>query len=272
MTPTVLFKPGEAPEQGSTLDDLLKSKARSVIAITAVSFLAAATILSAAASIPLMSRLFGISIVFGLVSLAAYRMLEKRYLLAQVFWQATLAGLIFSSSAIFGRAEVVFFAALLPFISAITLGWRFAVIAELAVAGLLAWVQTGPGFDPLPADYPGMILSFAAFGGLLGWTATTHLLAAASWALYSFGQARQNLEEAREQRLELQQSQEDLSKANLELARLIAAKDAYAVPSFPTVILLDPDGTEVGRVWNYKSGTGPAAYLAALTGTGQSRP
>ncbi len=88
------------------------------------------------------------------------------------------------------------------------------------MAGLLVWLQTHISLEPLPGISASMILIFGAFGGLLGWTATSHLMTIASWALFSFKQARQNLEEAREQRLELQQTQEDLSKANLELARL----------------------------------------------------
>ena len=42
----------------------------------------------------------------------------------------------------------------------------------------------------------------------------------AEWSLFNFNLARKNLDEAREQRLELKETQEDLVKANQELARL----------------------------------------------------
>lgn len=53
--------------------------------------------------------------------------------------------------------------------------------------------------------------------------------------------------------------------ASPELQKLQAYLDAYRIEGFPTVVLLQPDGTEVGRVLGYESGMGAAAFLAEFT-------
>lgn len=54
--------------------------------------------------------------------------------------------------------------------------------------------------------------------------------------------------------------------ASPELQKLKAYADAYKIEGFPTVVLLAPDGTEVGRVLGYEPGMGAAGFLAELTG------
>jgi signal transduction histidine kinase/CheY-like chemotaxis protein len=110
--------------------------------------------------------------------------------------------------------------ALLPLISAISLGWLAALVAEICVILLVAGLTRAAGIDPLPTAYGWMVVIFGVFGGLLGWAATNPLLTVISWSVYSFDQARRSLEDAREQRLELQQVQDDMAQANRELARL----------------------------------------------------
>lgn len=207
-------------DSASILDSLLVSKSRSVIVISAVFFSIAAVILSGSAPTILMSQLLGLSIAFGLVSFAAYRLLEGHYILANILWQLGLLALILSASLLMDRPEILLLAAFLPMIAATTLGGAAAFAAELTLAGLVVWAQANPALFPLPSFYLPMILVLGAFSGLLGWITTSHLTTTARWALYSFEQARTSLEEAREQRLELQQAQEDLVNANREMARL----------------------------------------------------
>ncbi len=54
--------------------------------------------------------------------------------------------------------------------------------------------------------------------------------------------------------------------ADPELARLVALWKAYEVEGLPTVVLLNPEGKEIGRILGYDAGTGPAAFIAELTG------
>jgi signal transduction histidine kinase/CheY-like chemotaxis protein len=64
------------------------------------------------------------------------------------------------------------------------------------------------------------IIAGGALSGLFGWIATRTLITATQWSLFYFDQARQEMEDARDQKLELKQIQEDLLQANQELARL----------------------------------------------------
>jgi signal transduction histidine kinase/CheY-like chemotaxis protein len=208
------------PDTASTLDNLLVSKSRSVIVITGIFFSTAAILLAGSAPTRSMSQLFGLSVAFGLVSFAAYRLVERRYFTANGFWQAALLALVLAGSMLMKQPEILLLAAFLPMIAAINLGAAPALAAEAALAGLVLWIRADPGLFSLPQPYAPLILAFGAFGGLLGWTTTNHLMTTARWALFSFEQARANLAEAREQRLELQQAQEDLMKANQELSRL----------------------------------------------------
>jgi signal transduction histidine kinase len=219
---TILFlHPSDAdPDTASTLDDLLVSKSRSVIVITGIFFCISIIMLSGSASTRLMAELFGLSLGFGVVSFAAYRLMELHYISTNVLWQAALLGLVLAGSLVMKQPEILLMAAFLPMIAAITLGGSLALVSEVILAGLMVWVGANPDLFPLPQPYLLMILVSGAFCGLLGWTTTNHLMTTAKWALFSFEQAQTNLDEAREQRLELQQTQEDLLKANQELSRL----------------------------------------------------
>ncbi len=220
MRPFSLYIPDADVEMSVTLDDLLVYKSRTLVIVTAAFFILSAVLLSGTASTLMMGRLLGLSLAFGMLSFAAYTLMERRYLIAHLLWQAGLTGLIGITSLLFGRAEILLLAALLPLIAAITLGGWSSLAAEAVIVGLVVWMRADPGLFPLLPIYPVMILVFGAFGGLLGWISTGQLMGTVQWALFNFNQARTRLEEAREQSLELAQTQEDLTGANLELARL----------------------------------------------------
>lgn len=218
--PSAPYVSDSNPELGSAIDDLLVSKSRSLVLLTALFFLASSIIISGESDTHIMAQLFGLGILFGLVSYAAYSMMEERYLIANIVWQAGLLAVILAVYFLFRNAEILLLAAFLPLISAITLGWHAGVITELILIGLLVWVNSMPDSALMLGDYVLIIPFMGAFGGLLGWVTTRHLTTAAAWALYSFNQARDNLRNAREQRMELQQTQEDLTHAYQELARM----------------------------------------------------
>lgn len=54
--------------------------------------------------------------------------------------------------------------------------------------------------------------------------------------------------------------------ADPALQKLMALRDEYKIEGFPTVVLLDASGQEIGRVLGYEPGMGPQAFLAELTG------
>jgi thioredoxin-related protein len=58
--------------------------------------------------------------------------------------------------------------------------------------------------------------------------------------------------------------------ANPALAKLMRIKEAYNVPGFPTVVLLDDRGEEVGRVEGFSDGMTVHEFLAELAGSGKA--
>jgi thioredoxin-related protein len=46
-----------------------------------------------------------------------------------------------------------------------------------------------------------------------------------------------------------------------------ALKNRYPFDGYPTIVILDSSGRELGRQSGYNPGSGPNAYLAALEGT-----
>ncbi|HRW50843.1 MAG TPA: hybrid sensor histidine kinase/response regulator [Caldilinea sp.] len=86
---------------------------------------------------------------------------------------------------------------------------------------LLVWAvgQTSYG-APIAGSSAWIITAASIFCVLLGWITRRELLVLADWSMSGFDTARANLYEMREQRLELEQSREDLVHANRELTRL----------------------------------------------------
>ena len=220
MRPSAFYISEAGGYSDAALDDLLVSKSRWLVIISAIFMIGAAIIISGTSSTKIMAQLYVLSMSLAIVSTLAYRMLDQRYLLAHLLWQISLVVMILGSCILLREAEIIFLAALLPLISAITLGLSSGVLSECLVIGMVLWLQAGQGIPTLSLISAEIIPIFGAFGCLLGWITTSHLMKAANWALYSFQQAQTHLSEARQERQDLKQSQADLSKANQELARL----------------------------------------------------
>ncbi|MBN1875221.1 MAG: response regulator [Anaerolineae bacterium] len=153
-------------------------------------------------------------------SVAAIRLLERQLLAAQILWLAGLYITITVAIYLFRRPDIAFLYMLLPCIAAVMLGIWGGVAAEAAVVGLLSWLAQGTLASPVFLAYIPMIVAGGLVAGVLGVAAMYSLLTVMQWSLYSFEQARDEMEEGREQRMELLQTREDLLLANRELARL----------------------------------------------------
>jgi signal transduction histidine kinase/CheY-like chemotaxis protein len=165
-------------------------------------------------------RLAPITMVVVLASSLALWLLSRRLLLAQAIWQAGLAAAIALAMYVSRVPEVAFLYVLLPLLTTVTVNWLGGLLAEGVVIALLWWASRSSFMPTLPFGYGVAIVIGGGFTGLLGWGVTHSLLTVTQWSIFSFGQARQKVEEARDQRLELRQIQEDLIHANRELARL----------------------------------------------------
>ncbi len=204
----------------ASLRDLPISQARSIVLLTALGLVASTVIVAGESPTALMTSLFLLASAFALISWLAWRVLARRYILALVVWQGALLVLFVAGALLLDQPEVLLLAALLPLISASTLGGRYAIGASLLVLVWMFVLQTNQGSAWLPSQEIARILVFGALAGAVGWSATTHMRTLTSWAIAGFESAHKNLEDAREQRVELLQVQEDLSRANVELVRL----------------------------------------------------
>jgi len=208
------------PESARTVDDLVQSTAHNVMLITLVFYLASATVLAGSAATAVMVRLFAVALVFLLAGLVAYRMLSRRYLASQLVWQGGLAVGLALAVLLLERPEIALLYVLLPLVAAATAGWAGGLLAEAVVVAAAWWTTHGGLPAALPAEFGLAMPVVAGFAGALGWAITSPLLIVAEWSLAGYKQAQENLNLAREQRLELKQAEEDLLKANRELARL----------------------------------------------------
>jgi len=161
-----------------------------------------------------------ITAIVALTCALSLWLLRKSLLAAQAVWQIGIAAAITLTIYLFRQPEIAFLYALLPLMAVVTLGWLAGLLAEGLVIGLVWWLSHSPATLPLSTHYSLAIISSGAFTWLLGWASAHTLLTVTQWSLFSFEQARQKMEEARDQRMDLKQIQEDFVQANRELARL----------------------------------------------------
>jgi signal transduction histidine kinase/CheY-like chemotaxis protein len=161
-----------------------------------------------------------IALVAVLTLALSLRLLPRQLVVAQIVWQIGLAIAITLAVYLFQHHEMAFFYTLLPLMAVVTVGWPGGLLAEALVIALVWWLSHNPTTVLLPMSYGLVIVAGGALTGLLGWAAARAMLTVTQWSLFSFEQARRNIEEARDQRVELKQIQEDLIQSNRELARL----------------------------------------------------
>jgi len=207
------------PDLLSSASELLQSTFRKLVLVTGIAYL---VWYLAIAQLPgtLGMKLVPVTVVVVIACTLALWVLSRRFLMAQAVWQVGLAAAITLAVVVSRRAEVAFSYALLPLLAAVTVSWPAGLLAESLVIALVWWLARGPFVPPLPTSYGLAIMIGGAFTGLIGWAATGTLLTVTQWSLFSFEQARRKMEQAREQRMELRQIEEDLVHANNELARL----------------------------------------------------
>ncbi len=214
------LSPHANQESADTVEELIRSTAQRLMLVTGAFCLAVVIVLGGNASSDVMMRLFAGAVIVVIADFAAQRLLERRYLASQVVWQAGLALALTLTMHLLDRPEIALLFALLPLIATATLGVVGGLSAEILAVLAAGWATSTQFSAPLSPEFGVAIVVVGAFTGFLGWTITNPLLTVADWSLAGFKEAQRSLEEAREQRLELIQTEEDLRKANGELARL----------------------------------------------------
>jgi len=187
---------------------------------TALFFPISLLIVGGSSSTFVINVLFAVLCILLLLLLISFRLLERYYLASQLLWQIGLFGAILSAIWATRVPEIALLCGLIPLISVMTLGIPGALLSGLAVIAITSWVGNPSLFTDFSPAMSWMIIAVAVFSGMVGWAATNPLFTAAEWSLFSLKEARKHLDDAREQRVELLQIQEDLVQANRELARL----------------------------------------------------
>ena len=165
-------------------------------------------------------RFLSVAVVVALTCALAYLLHSRWPLMAHVAWLSGLATATTLALIASQQPEMAFVYALLPLVAVVAVGWPGGLLAQGLVIALVWWQPLTAWGPSLPASYALAIAIGGIFTGLLGWAATDALLTVTRWSLFSFERARREMEEARDQRLELKQIQEDLIHANQELVRL----------------------------------------------------
>ena len=83
---------------------------------------------------------------------------------------------------------------------------------------------------------PGILIFGESLAGLIGWSAVSPLLTMVEWNNFSYRMARENLEEARDQRIKS------------GLGRALRQRPGHAVALAPDILLGQADGFDLRRI------------------------
>ncbi|MBN1811650.1 MAG: response regulator [Anaerolineae bacterium] len=214
------LSPKADPDFVNSATELLRSTLRHIVIITGLFYLFWHFAATVTWPQEVGQRVWLITPIVALTFALSFWLLSRHLLAAQAMWQVGLATAITLAVYVFRQPEIAFFYVLLPLMAVVTVGWQGGLMVEGLVVVLLIGISYSSVMPALPTAYSLGIAIGGAFTGLLGWTTARSLLTVAQWSIFSYEQAWKNMEEAREQRLELRQTQQDLIQANRELARL----------------------------------------------------
>jgi signal transduction histidine kinase/CheY-like chemotaxis protein len=161
-----------------------------------------------------------ILVLASLSFLASNWLLTRRLIAAQFVWLAGFMLTITLALLIFHEPQIAFLYALIPLMAVVMIGWQAALL-EGGLVLVLLLALSGEQQPALLSQTQIMLVMFgSALAGCVGWAAFSPFLVMLEWSTANYRSARESLEEARGQRLELNQVQEDLVHANNELSRL----------------------------------------------------
>jgi signal transduction histidine kinase/CheY-like chemotaxis protein len=206
-------------EAASSTADLLLAASRRLILTTAACYLVVHAVATVTWPQALGWRAWALAAVMGAATGLPLILLSRHPVAALMLWQAGMAAVISLMVALFSEPRAAYLYALLPLVATVTLGGPAGILAELAVAALLAWISTGLMPQALPPSQTVGILAGGALAGLMGWAAEDTLLTVTQWSSASYGEAQQHMEEARMHRGRLAAALKDLDQAYYRLGR-----------------------------------------------------
>ena len=168
---------------------------------------------------------FGLMLLLLPLAATVLLWLPYRLLFAQVLWLAGLAFIILAAQVFFPGYIFVDFLLPLSFMACILISWRAGVLVEAIVLGELAFFNQLQ-ILPILSEQSLEIVLVSALLGFLGWASIGSFISVTGWASFYARQAKNALDGARQNQVDLFQTQEDLLTANQELSRLLERQKA----------------------------------------------
>ena len=206
--------------------ELFESSSRTLIVIFAVLYLGWHFFAAATWPASVGRQMWLPTALFVPLAGAAYLLVARHFLIAQLVWLACLLVTITVTMITFGLAELAIFFALLPLMAILTIGWPAAVVTELAVALVLAWLIKAGTIGALTGSMSLTVLVSGVLLGIVGWITVRTLFTALQWALSSWEVAQSTARSAREHRAGLLELNIQLDRANHQLDKANAALTA----------------------------------------------
>lgn len=164
-----------------------------------------------------------ITTVLGLLwaVMAGFRALyDRQPRWANLIWGVGLLATVTLAVALFGRTEIAFFYALVPLLVSLVAEWRWGMATQLLLLTILATLGPRLGLGGITGLASVTVLAMGALALVLGWAFARELYLTAEWGMGRYYVAQGQVQELRDQRVELLRAQKDRDLANIELARL----------------------------------------------------
>jgi signal transduction histidine kinase/CheY-like chemotaxis protein len=199
--------------------DLLRLRFRRLAIASGLAYLAWHLGVTVAQPSQLGLRPWLLSLIVLPFALAVAKLVGGHLRVAQIAWLLGLLVTIAAAAMLLRQPQAMLLCVLLPMLAVVTIGGSAAAVAELLIAVTLLAMHRWSGLAP-ESTLSWLIVAAGALSGVAGWVATEGLVTVTSWAMQAYSQNQAMIDEARNQRVELKQSQADLLRANTELSRM----------------------------------------------------
>ncbi|NLE43676.1 MAG: hybrid sensor histidine kinase/response regulator [Chloroflexi bacterium] len=202
-----------------SLGELIYSAFRTLVISAGVLFYAAYLVVVISQSPAVAFRYFPAAVSVLATCIVTYRLIDHRFALAQLVWNAGFLGSVVLTMFISQRPEVGLALALLPLVATVMLGWQIGLLVHGVVTAAALLLSISGALPAFTVGYGVSVVIAGVFAGVFGWATARALLTALRWSLYSFRQAQDKMEEARIDRAELARVVKDLDQAYARLER-----------------------------------------------------
>ena len=191
-----------------------------IVTSAAVSVLFYLIVVAVPSMVDVVPSLFVATAAHCLGAALALRLSNWNLRLGLLTWVLAVSLAVILGFHLLRQPQVFFLLAVVPFAAAVVLNWPAGLLGEAGIVILLGWLRWSHGAASLPSEIVLGAVAGGALAGVLGWAATTTSRNVVRWSRDTAERMSCEVRQAREQRVELKEVQEDLLLANRELARL----------------------------------------------------